>query len=45
MIPNEEGQYYLVVKNVFALLRGIMSKRDGDFYCLNCFHSFRAKKT
>ena len=44
MISNEEGQYYLVVKNVFALLRGIMSKRDGDFYCLNCLHSFRAKK-
>ena len=20
-----------------------MSKHDGDFYCLNCFHSFRTK--
>ena len=24
-----------------ALLRGITSKHEGDFYCLNCFHSFR----
>ena len=23
-----------------ALLRGITSKHGGDFYCLNCFHSF-----
>ena len=28
-----------------VLLRGIMSKRDGDFYCLNYLHSFRTKKT
>ena len=23
-----------------SLLRGITSKHLGDFYCLNCFHSF-----
>ena len=23
-----------------ALLRGITSKHNRDFYCLNCFHSF-----
>ena len=23
-----------------ALLRGITSNHDGDFYCLNCFHSY-----
>ena len=23
-----------------ALLKRITSKRDGDFYCLNCFHSY-----
>ena len=23
-----------------ALLRGITSKHHGDFYCLNCLHSF-----
>ena len=22
------------------MLRGITSKQDGDFYCLNCFYSF-----
>ena len=24
-----------------ALLRGISSSNNGDFYCLNCFHSYR----
>ena len=28
---------------MFALLRGITSKRDGDFYALNCFHSYSLK--
>ena len=40
MIPNEEGWHGLGVKKLLALLRGIMSKRHGDFYCLNCLHSF-----
>ena len=26
-----------------ALLRGILSKNNGHFYCLNCLHSFRTK--
>ena len=26
-----------------TLLRGITSKHQGDFYCLNCFHSFRTR--
>ena len=26
-----------------ALLRGITPNHNGDFYCLNCFHSFRTK--
>ena len=30
-------------KKMSALLRGITSKHDGDFYCLNCFHSFRTQ--
>ena len=25
---------------MMALLRGITSKHQGDFYCLNCLHSF-----
>ena len=27
-----------------ALLRGIKSKHDGDFHCLNCFHSYSTEK-
>ena len=26
-----------------ALLRGIASKHNGDFYCLNCFHAYTAR--
>ena len=25
------------------VLKGTTSKNNGDFYCLNCFHSFRTK--
>ena len=27
-----------------ALLKGITSKHKGDFYCLNCFHSYRTQE-
>ena len=40
MIPNGEGWHFLAVKKLSALLRGITSKHHGDFYCLNCLHSF-----
>ena len=30
-------------KKMSALLREILSKHDGDFYCLNCLHSFKTK--
>ena len=43
MISNGENWHYLIVKNLSRLLRGITSNRDGDFYCLNCFHSYRTK--
>ena len=46
MILNEEkeGSHYLaVIKKLSALLTGITSKHDGDFYCLNCLHSFRTE--
>ena len=45
MIPNEEkeGWHYRAVKKLFTLLRGITSKHHGDFYCLNCLHSFRTE--
>ena len=40
IISNGKKWYYLPVKKLSALLRGIASKNHGDFYCLNCFHSF-----
>ena len=40
MISQGEGWYYLAVKRLSAILSGITSKHHGDFYCLNCLHSF-----
>ena len=36
--------HYLAVKSISGLLRGITSNHNGDFYCLNCFHSYRTKR-
>ena len=36
MIPNGDGWHYHLVKKLTALLRGITSKNNGDFNCLNC---------
>ena len=35
--------YYLAIKRISGLLRGITSNHNGDFYRLNCLHSYRAK--
>ena len=44
MISNGEKQWhYLALKKLSALLRGITSKNNSEFYCLNCLHSFRTK--
>ena len=45
MIPNEEKErwHYLAVKRLSALLRRIISKHKGGFYCLNCLHFFKTK--
>ena len=43
LISNGENWHYLTVKNLSRLLRGITSNHVGDFYCLNCFHSYRTK--
>ena len=43
MTSNGEGCHYLVMGKLSALLRGITSKHDGNFYCLNCLHSLRTK--
>ena len=40
MITGGEKWNYLAVKKLSALLRGITSKHEGEFYCLNCFHSY-----
>ena len=34
---------YLTVEKLSALLWGITSNHVGDFYCFNCFHSFRTE--
>ena len=44
MITDGEKWHYPVVKNLSGLLRGITSDHNADFYCLNCFHSYRTKK-
>ena len=35
---------YLAVKSISELLRGITSNHNGDFYCLNCFHSYTTER-
>ena len=37
MIRNIEGWHNLAVKKLSALLRGITSKHNDNFYCLSCF--------
>ena len=54
MVPNEEkeggeakseGQWhYLAVKNIYALLRRIISKYKSNFDWLNCLHSFLTQR-
>ena len=43
MIPRKVGWHYIAVTKLSALLRGVTSKHNGDFYCLNC-SSFRTEK-
>ena len=35
--------HYLAIKNISGLLTGITPNHNGDFYCLNCLHSYRTK--
>ena len=44
MITDSEKWHYLAVKSISASLRGIISNHVEDFYCLNCFHSYRTEK-
>ena len=43
MITDGEKWHYLAVKNLPGLLKGITSTHEKDFYCLNCFLSYRTK--
>ena len=44
IISDGEKWYYLTVRSLSALLKGITSNHKGDSYCLNCFHSYRTKE-
>ena len=42
MITDKNNRWhYLAVKRLPALFRGITASNNGDFCCLNCFHSYR----
>ena len=42
MITDKNNRWhYLAVKSLSALFRGVTSSNNGDFYCLNCLHSYR----
>ena len=43
MITDGKKWHYLPVKSLSALFIGITSNNNGDFYCLNCFHSYRTE--
>ena len=43
MTTDGKKWHYLAVKCVPALLRRITSNHNGNFYCLNCFHSYSTK--
>ena len=37
-ITDGKKWHYLTVNSLSSLHKGITSKHDGDFYCLNCLH-------
>ena len=43
MITDSEKWHYLAVKILSVLFRGTTSKHEGNFYCLNCFCSYRTE--
>ena len=44
MISDGTKWHYLAVKSLSALLGAVTSNYNGDFYCLNCFHSYSTKE-
>ena len=45
MITGGEKWHYLAVRSLSALLRGITSNHNRDFYCFKCFHSYCTDST
>ena len=43
MITDGKKWNYLAVESLSALFRRITSKHERDFYCLNCFCSYRTE--
>ena len=43
IITEGKKWHHLAVKTLSVLFSGIKSNHIRDFYCLNCFHSFRTK--
>ena len=43
MITDGKKWHYLAIINIPMLSRGIISKHNGDFYCLNCFSFSRSE--
>ena len=43
MITDGEKWHYTAVTRLSGLLRGVTGNNNGDFYCLNCFHTYRTK--
>ena len=43
LIQKRGKKHYVVIKSLSALLRGITSTHNGDYYCRNCLTSFRTK--
>ena len=45
MITDGTSNWHcLAVKSISGLLRGITSRHNGNFYCLNCFHTCTTEK-
>ena len=44
MITDGKKWHYLAVKKLSALLRGVTSNQNGDFFCLFLFHSYSTEK-
>ena len=43
MITDGEKWHYTAVKRLSRLLREVTGNNNGDFYCLNCVHSYRTE--